>query len=268
MPLELRHQPLRLMNPANPPLHGLWRIVPSPALTEIFALTGMNFQILDCEHGAYDFATLLPDIIACERHGCAPFVRVSGTDKVEVQRCLDLGARGLVFPQLATPAEFAAAAAMMDYAPAGTRGFNPFVRAFDYGTAGGHSAASRPRPWFIPIVETLAAARQIDAIAALPRIDMVYLGSYDLSAQLGCPGRMDAPELVSLVDGIIAACQRAGKPVGHMALNPEAARALTARGVQGLVHGVDSTRIKEAGGAMLAPLRDLRLPPGASAPSL
>ncbi len=246
------------------PLHGIWRIIPSPALTEIFAQSGLHFQILDCEHGAYDYATLLPDIIACERQGCAPFVRVSGTNKVEVQRCLDLGARGLVFPQLATADDFARAAASMDYAPAGTRGYNPFVRAFDYGSP----SSPRPRPWFVPIVETLEAARQIDAIVALPRIDMIYIGSYDLSAQLGVPGKMDAPELTALVDRIIAACQRAGKAVGHMALTPEAARALTARGVQGLVHGVDSARIKQAGIAMTAPLHDLRLPAGSAVAKL
>jgi 4-hydroxy-2-oxoheptanedioate aldolase len=74
-------------------LHGIWRIIPSPMLTEALAQGGLDFQILDCEHGAYDFATLLPDILACERQDCAAFVRVSGTDRIEVQRCLDLGAR-------------------------------------------------------------------------------------------------------------------------------------------------------------------------------
>ncbi len=72
-------------------------------LTEILAQCGFDFQILDCEHGGYDYATLLPDILACERQGCAPLVRVSGTDPVEVQRCLDLGfaIRDLIegFPQ-------------------------------------------------------------------------------------------------------------------------------------------------------------------------
>lgn len=230
--------------------------------TEVFAQGGLDFQILDCEHGAYDYATLLPDILACERHGCAPFVRVSGTDKIEVQRCLDLGARGLVFPQLTTPESFLRAAAMMDYAPTGTRGFNPFVRAGNFGTPAvtpASGAAPAARPWFIPIIETLEAAEAIDAIAAIPRIDLIYVGVYDLSAQLGCPGKMDAPELTAIVDRILAACAWAGKPVGLMALNAEVARQLAARGVQALVHGVDTHRIKQATEAMLAPLGDLRV---------
>ena len=245
------------------PLHGIWRIVPSPMLTELLAQSGLDFQILDCEHGGYDFATLLPDILACERHDCAPFVRVSGTDKIEVQRCLDLGARGLVFPQLAQPEDFARAGAMMDYAPTGTRGFNPFVRAGNYGTPA-QSSATPGRAWFVPIVETLSAAEQIETIVQLERIDLVYVGVYDLSAQLGCPGKLDSPALTTLVDRILEACARAGKPVGLMALSPEAARRAAARGVQAVVHGVESHRLKQAMLDIVQPLRALQSPPRGS----
>lgn len=246
---------------AKTSLHGIWRVIPSPMLTEVFAQSGMDFQLLDCEHGAYDYSTLLPDILACERHECAAIIRVNGTDKVEVQRCLDLGARGLVFPQLTDAAAFSQAAAMMDYAPVGNRGFNPFVRAGDYGLPS-LRAATRARPWFMPIVETLEAAGQIDAIARIERIDIIYIGVYDLSAQLGCPGTMDAPELTQLVDRILSACAEAKKPVGLMALSTESAQAFAARGVQALVHGVDSHRLKQAVSNILHPLRDLGSPPG------
>ena len=239
------------------PLHGIWRIIPSLPLTELLAQAGFDFQILDCEHGAYDYATLLPDILACERHGCAPLIRVSGTDKVEVQRCLDLGARGLVFPQLTNAASFSTAAAMMDYAPAGTRGFNPFVRAAAYG-----SPTATARPWFVPIIETLAAVDELDAILKLKRIDLVYIGSYDLSAQLGVTGQMEAPALVQVVDRIVTACRRSGLPVGLMVLNEAAARLQAKRGVRALVHGVESHRLKQAMSGVVQPLRNLRLPAG------
>lgn len=258
------------MNPPPPgppgpaaPLHGLWRTVPSPALTEICALGGFHFQILDCEHGGYDYATLLADVMACERHGCRPLVRVGGADRIQVQRCLDLGARGIVFPQLATVEDFTRAAAMMDYAPAGTRGYNPFVRAADYGSRRAGAPAAG-RPWCVPIVETLAAVEQIEAIVRLDRIDLVYVGVYDLSAQLGCPGVLNTPELAQRLDRIVAACRGAAKPVAMMALSAEAARRLAARGVQALVHGVESHRLAESMSDFLAPLLDLRLPAGAA----
>ncbi len=236
-------------------VHGIWRIVPSPALSEVFARSGLDFQILDREHGAYDYATLLPDILACERHGCTPLVRVSGTDKVEVQRCLDLGAAGIVFPQLADFDDFVRVASWMDYAPDGTRGFNPFVRAADYGMHGAGSAA-RPRPWFIPIVESLTAAEQIERIARLERIDLVYIGSYDLSAALGVTGQMDAPALLKVTTRIIAACRAAGKTVSALTLSPAGAQRLADQGVRAIVHGVESHRVAEAITAMMAPMRD------------
>lgn len=247
---------------SHSPLHGIWRIIPSPMLTELFAQAGLNFQILDCEHGAYDYATLLPDILACERHGCAPIVRVSGADKVEVQRCLDLGARGIVFPQLTTGDDFLRASSWMDYAPDGTRGFNPFVRAGHYGIPPVNSTESA-RPWLMPIVETLAAAEEIESLVQIGRIDMIYIGAYDLSAQLGCPGKMDDPKLTELIVRIIAACHQAAKPVGLMALSTHAAGLLVARGVQALVHGVDSHRVKQSMVDILRPLQGLHLPASA-----
>ena len=224
------------------PLHGIWRIVPSPALTEIIAQSGFDFQILDAEHGGYDYQTLLTDGMACEANRCQPWIRVSGTDKVEVQRCLDLGARAIVFPQLATVDDFAAAAAMMDHAPAGVRGFNPFVRAYGYGTPG----APSPRPWCVPIIETLAAVEQLDRILQLERIDLIYIGSYDLSTQLGVAGNMEAPQLTQVFDHIFERCHAAGKRVGAMALSAAAIDALTGRGFDALVHGVESHRLKQA----------------------
>jgi 2-keto-3-deoxy-L-rhamnonate aldolase RhmA len=222
-------------------LHGIWRTIPSPALTEIFAQSGLDFQIFDFEHGSYDYQTLLSDVLACELHACAPWVRVSGTNKVEVQRSLDLGARALVFPQLANYDDFAKAAAMMDHPPAGTRGFNPFIRAYGYG-----ASAVPSRPWFVPIVETLTAVEQLDSILQLERIDLIYIGAYDLSTQLGLPGKMDAGALTQLIERILAACRSRGKPAALISLTREAVHSATAAGVKALVHGVEGDRIKRA----------------------
>lgn len=231
------------------PLRGIWRVIPSPELTEILAEAGLDFQILDREHGRYDYDNLLTDLLACERAGCRPLVRVSTGDPAEVQRCLDLGAQGLVFPRLAGYADFERAASSMEYAPSGTRGFNPFVRAGRYGKAG-RGAGALPRPWFVPIVETLQAVEQIETIAQLDRIDFIYIGAYDLSAQLGCPGRMDDPRLLAAMNCIADACRAAGTPVGQMVLTGAQAEAAAARGVQVHVHGVESHRLLLAADAM------------------
>lgn len=227
--------------------HGIWRVLPSIPVSEILARSGFDFQILDREHGGYDYGTLLGDILACERHGCAPWVRVSGADGVEVQRCLDLGARGIVFPQLADPAAFRRAAAMMDHAPGGTRGYNPFVRAYGYGEP---ANAAPGRPWFVPIVETLTAVKSLEEILRIKRIDCIYVGSYDLSAQLDCAGEMNDPRLQAVVDRILQCCAETGTPVGLMALDQAGAERWLRRGVRVVVHGVESHRMREAFGRL------------------
>jgi 2-keto-3-deoxy-L-rhamnonate aldolase RhmA len=203
----------------------------------------MDFQILDCEHGGYDFETLLRDIVACEARRCEAWVRVGGSSAVEVQRCLDLGASGIVFPQLSDLDSFRRAISMMDHPPRGIRGFNPFVRGYDFGA---REECRRPRPVCIPIIETLQAVDALESVLALERVDMIYIGGYDLSAQVGQPGRMDHPDVVELIERVAENARRVGKPVAVMAIDVSSVIRWRARGVQCFVRGVDSDRIRTA----------------------
>ncbi len=223
--------------------HGIWRVLPSVALTEIIAQSGFDFQILDCEHGAYDFTTLTNDIIACELNGCSPFIRVSGINKVEVQRCLDIGAHGIVFPSLATVEDFKTASELMSYAPKGIRGFNPFVRSNKFGINDGQNGF---RPLCVVILETLSAVDQLEAILSIEGIDLFYIGAYDLSAQLNCLGVMDSPKLIEVIDKIIKECTKCNKAVSLMIHSKSQHEEALLKGVKGFVHAVDSIKIKTA----------------------
>lgn len=223
-------------------MHGTWRIIPSSPMTEIIAQSGFDFQILDREHGAYDFHNLENDIRACNLHNCAPYVRVGGLDAVEVQRCLDLGAQGIVFPAMQGYDDFARATTLVKYAPEGVRGFNPFVRAWGYGFTDGKAS----KPLCITIVETLMAVKQLDDILTLQGIDMVYIGSYDLSAQLGCIGEMTNPMVVDVMDTIISKCVAASVKVSLMINGPGQYSHFKSKGVTSFVHTVDSHQLKKA----------------------
>jgi len=227
------------MNINKNELHGIWRIIPSSTITEIIGNSGFDFQFLDCEHGSYDYATLANDIRACELTNCNSIVRVSGLNKVEVQRCLDLGAKGIVFPQLCNFDDFKTATMLLDYAPVGLRGYNPFVRAFGYG-----NSKSVSKPICITIIETLDAVNDLDKILTLKGIDYIYVGSYDLSAQLGCVGQMDNPKLISIIDLIIEKCNLASKPVGVMINNKSQYDNYKLKGVTMFVHSVESYNIQ------------------------
>jgi 4-hydroxy-2-oxoheptanedioate aldolase len=226
----------------NIEMHGIWRVIPSQPITEIIAQSGFDFQILDCEHGAYDYQSLDADIRACDLYNCAAFVRVSGLSKVEVQRCLDLGASGIVFPQLTKYTDFEQAIEQVNYAPTGTRGFNPFVRAWGYGINNGIIKKAK----CIVIIETLQAVDDLEQILNLAGIDMIYVGSYDLSAQLGCIGKMNDVRLTAVVNEIIKQCNAAAKPVGVMVSGAEQYNLYKDRGVNVFVHTVDTHQIKRA----------------------
>ncbi|HXH99805.1 MAG TPA: aldolase/citrate lyase family protein [Sphingobacteriaceae bacterium] len=226
----------------NKEMHGIWRIMPSMAITEIIGQSNFDFQILDCEHGGYDYQTLLEDIRICHLQKCLAYVRVSGLNKVEVQRCLDLGADGIVFPQLDNFEDFELATKMLQYAPNGIRGFNPFVPAGGYGFDNIHKKKIR----CIVIIETLNAIDQLDKILELANIDMLYIGVYDLSAQLNCIGNMKFPPLLSIVDQIIGKALKATKTVSLMINNPESYQLYKSKGVKSFVHTIDSHQIKKA----------------------
>lgn len=232
--------------------HGIWRIMPSMTLTEIIGQSKFNFQILDCEHGSYDFQTLEQDIRICHLQSCKAYVRVSGLDKVEVQRCLDLGADGIVFPQLNDYKDFELATKMLQYAPKGVRGFNPFVRAGAYGYGNIHEK----RPECIAIVETLQAVDELDRILMLSDLDMIYIGVYDLSAQLDCIGVMDAPALIAVVDVVIDKCIKASKKVSLMVNNAASYHHYKNKGVSYFVHTVDSHQLKTAFTNVLSNLKE------------
>lgn len=225
----------------NLELHGIWRIIPSMTITEIIGQSNFDFQILDCEHGAYDFYTLEQDIRICHLQKNKAFVRVSGLNKVEVQRCLDLGADGIVFPQLNDFKDFENASKMLEYAPNGVRGFNPFVAAGGYGFDDIHNR----KITYIAIIETLKAFEEIDAILSIPTLDIIYIGVYDLSAQLNCIGEMDNQNLVSLIIQIIEKCNKASKLVSLMVNNKEAYKTYKEKGVNLFVHTIDSHQIKK-----------------------
>lgn len=222
--------------------HGIWRIIDSDYVTEIAAQTGFNFQIFDREHGALDFNAIERGVRICSLANCLPLVRASGLNQTEVQRSLDIGAAGIVFPQLKNYSDFLTASRMTRYAPQGTRGFNPFTR------AGGYGVVKAPEifgSYCIPIIETNEAIQEIDEIVTIDGIDIFYIGAYDLSVQLGCPGKMDDPHLLKVIQQLIERIHSKGKKTIVLVRNKIQLETYLALGISIFVHSVDANLIAE-----------------------
>lgn len=223
------------------PVLGLWSVIASPMLVELFGVSGFDFIILDQEHGAYDLSALENAIRAAETGGYSPWVRVP-PDQFSAQRVLDLGAHGLVVPQSADAAEARKAVALSKFPPIGIRGFNPFTRAGDYNPPKSipHGKLDDNFVLTCLIVETLGAFHAIDAIVALPGLDVIYLGQYDMANALGCAGDTRHPKVLEFIEICTAKARASGKAAAIMVRNADEVKAALSLGVQVLVYGVDT----------------------------
>lgn len=231
--------PLRAKLASGRTLAGIWSLIPSAPLVGALAASGFDFVILDCEHGGYDFAALDAAITACEDGGASPLVRSPGADAFFVQRALDLGADGVVVPQVPDEAAAARAVAMMHCAPAGTRGYNPFTRGGRYGIAPQPKLAAG-YPYSGVMVESPAAAARLERIVEVGSLDFVYLGIFDYSVALGVPGAVDDPRVVAFVERSARIVRDAGKAVGTTAMSRAQVDRLAAQGVNVLFYGTDT----------------------------
>ena len=218
---------------------GIWAGIPHPQVAGAMAAAGLDFVILDCEHGGWDFATLEGAIGAVESHAATALVRAPGPDAFFIQRALDLGADGILVPQVPDADAAGRAVAMAHFAPDGTRGYNPFTRGGRYGLAPQPKLA-RGYPFTGVLIESPAAAAHVEAIARLPQLDLVYLGVYDYSVALGIPGQVDDRRVLAFVERAAATVRAAGKAVGTTATSPAQVERLQRYGVNVLLYGADT----------------------------
>jgi 4-hydroxy-2-oxoheptanedioate aldolase len=249
--MESTTHPLRERLARGQTLAGIWSVIPQAQVAGTLAAAGFDFVILDCEHGGYDFGSLEGAIAACEESGASPLVRAPGPDAFFVQRALDLGADGILVPQVPDAAAAARAVAMAHFAPDGTRGYNPYTRGGHYGMPP-QPKLLRGYPFTGVLVESPAAAEHLQRIAALPRLDLIYLGVFDYSVALGIPGQVDDPRVQDFVERAAAIGRAAGKAVGTTAMNPAQVERLTRAGVNVLLYGADTWLIGAGAKAGLA----------------
>jgi len=236
---------------------GIWQDIPSAQVTGTLAIAGFDFVILDCEHGGWDFAALDAAITACEDGGAAPIVRAPGADAFFIQRVLDLGADGVVVPQITDADTAARAVAMAHFPPLGTRGYNPYTKGGHYGMPPQPKLA-RGYPFTGVLVESPAAAAHLQTIVALPNLDLVYLGVFDYSVALGIPGQVDDPRVQAFVETATRIARAAGKAVGTTSMNRAQTERLTKLGVNVLLYGADTWLIGKAAQEGLAMLAEFR----------
>ncbi len=227
---------------------GVWSIIPSPVVVEIFALGGIDFTILDMEHGIFDVTALDSCVRACEAAGAVPLVRIPGLNPSAAQWALDLGAHGIVVPQVSNAADVGNVIRMAKYAPVGQRGYNPFTRAAKYANPPNNQSGKLSNDFSLTcvIIECESALADLAGICAIPGLDVIYMGTYDLSVILGCNGDTNHPDVIKVVERSIVQIRAAGKAAGMMVKSQQDIATALALGANFLVYSVDTFIIREA----------------------
>jgi 2-keto-3-deoxy-L-rhamnonate aldolase RhmA len=218
----------------------------TPGLAPTLAAAGAEFVILDMEHSGIGIETVKAQCGFARGTGIVPLVRVPTGLHHLVAPTLDAGALGIMAPLVETAAQAEALVAACRYRPQGRRGLC-FGVAHDGYTGGDPRAkidAANEAALTIALVESATGVANIESILAVPGLDMVWLGHYDLSDSLGCAGRFDDPRYREAEARLMQAVLRAGKPLGRVVGDAQAARAEIARGVRCVCigHEVDVLR--------------------------
>lgn len=212
----LRHRIQAAHRGEIPPLRGPFLTLPSPAVVEICCGAFPDFICIDTEHGPIAPEQVENMLRAADLSRCAALVRVPGIDPVAIARALDGGAAGVLVPRVNGPEDARRAVEAARFAPEGARGAGP-------GRATGHGrrimqdiTRARDETVVALQIETVAALDQLEAILAVPGVDLLFVGPGDLGVGLAAAGR-ETP-LAEAIDTILTACAAAGRPAGIFAM--------------------------------------------------
>lgn len=188
---------------------GSYVTFPSPEVVEVFAAAGMDYVVIDLQHSSPDWQTLAHMIRAAEARGIASLVRTYDHDPALLLKILELGAEGLVLPDVRSAASLAAVAEAVYYPPLGRRGACGHTRAAAYNPRRAefpdHMRRQNERVWIWALVEHPDCIAKAGEIAAVrPGAAAIGVGRGDLSTALGFPGQIDHPEVIAAAERVIA----------------------------------------------------------------
>jgi 4-hydroxy-2-oxoheptanedioate aldolase len=222
------------------PTFGAIATIPSIQTVQIMARSGLDWIIVDLEHGPIDLGSAHAMITATAGTQCVPLVRIAANEPWMAKAPMDIGALGINFPMICSQADAEKAVRSVRYPPRGDRLWGPFHAPFRWGVSMPEYMASADEDMICMVtIEHIEAVERIDEIMAVPGVDLAVIGPGDLATSIDKRGRIDDPEVQALIaraeDGII----RSGVPIGGVARTAEQANQMIDRGYVALALGFD-----------------------------
>ena len=177
----------------------------------IAAEAGAAFAVFDMEHTGWSIETIRMLVATTRSTEMVPMVRVPATEYHFIARVLDVGAMGVMVPMVESAAAAATIVAAAKYPPLGRRGAGPLAFAHDDYASGDiveKMKTANSETLLIALIETAAGVRNVNEIAAVPGIDVLWIGHFDLTNSLGIPGQFDHPDFQAAVQQVLEACRR------------------------------------------------------------
>jgi 2-keto-3-deoxy-L-rhamnonate aldolase RhmA len=227
----------------------------SPAVAELLVAVGFDWLFIDAEHAPLDAARMQGLMQAAGGTPCV--VRLAAGEEIDIKRALDVGAAGVIAPQVNSADHARRIVRAAKYAPMGQRGL---------GIARAHRYGLRVREYMESANEDTAVivqAEHRDAVAAIEEIvrvdgvDGVLIGPYDLSASLGLPGAVDHPQVRDAIARVRDACEKAALPIGIFGVTADAVRPYIDQRFTMIVAGVDTMLLGHAASSLLAAVRKI-----------
>jgi 2-keto-3-deoxy-L-rhamnonate aldolase RhmA len=214
--------PVKKLLKEGKPVIGATISMPSVEASTLAASLGFDFLWIEMEHSPITLETARNMILATRGLKAVPFIRVPVNELYMAKRALDIGALGVIFPFTSTPALARQAVAATHYPSSqGRRGYGPRLAELRWPVPGGYAAFADENVMTIIIIEEARAVDAIDEIAATPGIDVLFIGTSDLSYSLGHGGQVNHPVVKEAIGKVLAAGKKYNVPVGRPIRSPE-----------------------------------------------
>ena len=215
----------------------------------VLATCGFHWAFIDMEHSALTLDTAAQLSVACKDAGVTPIVRVPGYEHYHATHLLDAGAMGIVFPHVDSAELANKLVQQCKYPPEGHRSVAGTMAQLNYKAMpiAEATATVNREILLVMMVESPASVKNVDAIAAVPGVDVILVGTNDLCMEMGIPGKLDHPDVKAAYRKIIDACKKHGKHPGLGGVYDETlTREYIQMGMRFIIGGSDLSLLMQA----------------------
>jgi len=225
-------------------LFGTWCSLGSSITAEIAGLSGVDWVLIDLEHGMGDYDALVHQLQAVEGTPAAPIVRIVWNEPYRFKRALDLGASGVMVPWVNSADEAKGVAESMRYPPEGIRGVAMTLRATKFAAEfQAYSSEANDGLLTIAQIERVDGVKNAEEIAAVDGVDVLFVGPLDLTTSMGIQGQYDHPDFHDALATVVKACRKHGKAAGYLLSSKDQMEERLDAGFTFIAYGADTVMV-------------------------